>query len=164
MRRVRTSKSSGISRSSSRRRCSTPRSPPWSAASAIRSPMAISCSRSARCRLDKSSRFTDWSRRPLVRRADRLCPRRRHPSARRSIGSCMPGSKKPAGPPGWTTRWRTLTSPSTYEQHPENAWERLRNRRRKPRDLAVLMEVAAWREREAQTRDVPRSRVLKDDA
>ena len=58
---------------------------------------------------------------------------------------------------------KIFTSPATYEQHPENAWERLRNRIRKPRDLAVLMEVAAWREREAQTRDVPRSRVLKDD-
>ena len=56
-----------------------------------------------------------------------------------------------------------LTSPSTYEQHPENAWERFRHRARKPRDLAVLMEVAAWREREAQSKDVPRSRVLKDD-
>jgi ribonuclease D len=57
----------------------------------------------------------------------------------------------------------TLTSPATYEQHPENAWERLRHRARKPRDLAVLMELAAWREAEAQSRDVPRSRVLKDD-
>jgi ribonuclease D len=56
-----------------------------------------------------------------------------------------------------------LSSPATYEQHPENAWERFRNRVRKPRDLAVLMEVAAWREAEAQARDVPRSRVLKDD-
>jgi ribonuclease D len=59
---------------------------------------------------------------------------------------------------------KTLMSPATYEQHPDNAWERLRGRARKPRDLAILMEVAAWREREAQTRDVPRSRVLKDDA
>jgi len=56
-----------------------------------------------------------------------------------------------------------LTSPATYEQHPDDAWERLRHRARKPRDLAVLMEVAAWRETEAQSRDVPRSRVLKDD-
>jgi len=57
-----------------------------------------------------------------------------------------------------------LTSPATYEQHPENAWERFRTRARKPRDIAVLMDIAAWREHEAQTRDVPRSRVLKDDA
>ncbi len=57
-----------------------------------------------------------------------------------------------------------LTSPDTYRQEPERAWERFRNRVRKPRELAVLMEVAAWREREAQGRNVPRSRVLKDDA
>ena len=46
---------------------------------------------------------------------------------------------------------------------PENAWQRLKTRVRKPRELAVLIEVAAWREREAQSRDVPRSRVLKDE-
>jgi len=58
---------------------------------------------------------------------------------------------------------KTLNSPSTYEQHPERAWERYRTKARKPRDLAVLMELAAWRESEAQARDVPRARVLKDD-
>jgi ribonuclease D len=57
-----------------------------------------------------------------------------------------------------------LTSPKTYDFHPERAWERLKTRVRKPRELAVLIEVAAWREQEAQSRDVPRSRVLKDDA
>jgi ribonuclease D len=56
-----------------------------------------------------------------------------------------------------------LTSPDTYRMDPENAWQRLKTRVRKPKELAVLIEVAAWREREAQARDVPRSRVLKDE-
>jgi ribonuclease D len=57
-----------------------------------------------------------------------------------------------------------LTSPETYRMEPENAWKRLKTRVRKPKELAVLIEVAAWREQEAQSRDVPRSRVLKDEA
>ena len=59
---------------------------------------------------------------------------------------------------------KLLTSPDTYRFEPEHAWERLKTRVRKPKELAVLMEVAAWREREAQERNVPRGRVLKDDA
>jgi ribonuclease D len=58
---------------------------------------------------------------------------------------------------------RVLTSPDTYRMEPEHAWQRLQTRVRKPKELAVLIEIAAWREREAQTRDVPRGRVLKDD-
>jgi ribonuclease D len=57
-----------------------------------------------------------------------------------------------------------LTSPDTYRMDPDNAWQRLRARVRKPKELAVLIEVAAWREREAKARDVPRGRILKDDA
>jgi ribonuclease D len=56
-----------------------------------------------------------------------------------------------------------LTSPETYRMDPDNAWQRLKSRARKPKELAVLIEIAAWREREAQSRDVPRARVLKDD-
>jgi ribonuclease D len=59
---------------------------------------------------------------------------------------------------------KVLTSADTYRQEPQTAWKRLKARVQKPRELAVLMEVAAWREREAQARDVPRSRVIKDDA
>src|SRR6476619_3096631 len=55
------------------------------------------------------------------------------------------------------------SSPATYRFEPEHACERLKTRVRKPKELAVLIEVAAWREREAQERDVPRGRVLKDD-
>jgi ribonuclease D len=57
-----------------------------------------------------------------------------------------------------------LTSVDTYKMEPEDAWKRLKLRVRKPTELAILQELAAWREREAQSRDVPRGRVIKDDA
>jgi ribonuclease D len=57
-----------------------------------------------------------------------------------------------------------LADVETYRTHPEDAWQRLKLRVKKPRQLAVMQVLAAWREREAQSRDVPRSRVLKDDA
>jgi ribonuclease D len=57
-----------------------------------------------------------------------------------------------------------LTDPATYELHPEQAWRRLKMRIKTPKALAVLMELAAWREREAQAQDVPRARILKDEA
>src|SRR4029078_6947628 len=51
-----------------------------------------------------------------------------------------------------------------YELHPEQAWKWLKMRVKTPKSLAVLMELAAWREREGQTQDVPRSRILKEEA
>lgn len=57
-----------------------------------------------------------------------------------------------------------LTARETYDPHPEDAWKRLKMRLRKPQELAIVQAVAAWREREARERDVPRGRVLKDDA
>jgi ribonuclease D len=113
-------------------------------------------------RLDKSSRFTDWSRRPLLPAQAEYAIA--DVAYLRDIYRFLRAELEKTGRTGWLADEMTLlTSPSTYEQHPENAWERFRNRVRKPRDLAVLMEVAAWRETEAQTRDVPRARVLKDD-
>ena len=113
--------------------------------------------------VDKSSRFTDWSRRPLTEAqilyalADVTHLR----DIYRSLRDKLERSDRLA----WLDdEMRSLTTPATYEQDPASAWERHRHRVRKPRDLAVLMELAAWREREAQTKDVPRSRVLKDDA
>jgi ribonuclease D len=112
--------------------------------------------------LDKSSRFTDWSRRPLL--DAQVAYALADVTYLRDIYRALLARLETSGRTAWLAEeMRTLTSPATYEQHPDNAWERLRNRARKPRDLAVLMELAAWREREAQTRDVPRSRVLKDD-
>lgn len=117
----------------------------------------------AKVTLDKSSRFTDWSRRPLLPAQAEYAIA--DVTYLRNIYSFLCARLEETGRHGWLAdEMALLTSPSTYEQHPENAWERFRNRVRKPRDLAVLMEVAAWRETEAQARDVPRSRVLKDDA
>jgi ribonuclease D len=112
--------------------------------------------------LDKSSRFTDWSRRPLLpAQVDYAIA---DVTYLRDIYAFLRQKLEQSDRLAWLSdEMALLTSPSTYEQHPENAWERFRNRVRKPRDLAVLMEVAGWREAEAQSRDVPRSRVLKDD-
>jgi ribonuclease D len=112
--------------------------------------------------LDKSSRFTDWSRRPLLpAQVDYAIA---DVTYLRDIYAFLRRKLEQSGRLDWLQdEMALLTSPSTYEQHPEHAWERFRNRVRKPRDLAVLMEVARWREAEAQDRDVPRSRVLKDD-
>ncbi|MCI0599413.1 MAG: ribonuclease D [Beijerinckiaceae bacterium] len=112
--------------------------------------------------LDKSSRFTDWSRRPLLPAQAEYAIA--DVTYLRNIYAFLRAKLDETGRQGWLAdEMALLTSPSTYEQHPENAWERFRNRVRKPRDLAVLMEAAAWREAEAQARDVPRARVLKDD-
>jgi ribonuclease D len=112
--------------------------------------------------LDKSSRFTDWSRRPLLPAQVEYAIA--DVTYLRDIYAFLCRKLDQTDRRAWLQdEMALLTSPSTYEQHPDNAWERFRNRVRKPRELGVLMEVAAWREAEAQTRDVPRSRVLKDD-
>jgi ribonuclease D len=112
--------------------------------------------------VDKSSRFTDWARRPLApAQVDYAIADVTH---LRDIYRALNAKLETSGRLSWLEdEMKVLTSPTTYEQHPERAWERFKNRVRKPRDLAVLIELAAWRENEAQTRDVPRARVLKDD-
>ena len=113
--------------------------------------------------LDKSSRFTDWARRPLSEA--QVTYAIADVTYLRDIYRALTAQLARTGRLSWLgDEMRTLTSPATYEQHPENAWERFRSRMRKPRDLAVLIELAKWREEEAQSRDVPRSRILKDDA
>jgi ribonuclease D len=115
-----------------------------------------------RVTLDKSSRFTDWSRRPLSDAQVEYAIA--DVTWLRDIYLFLKSKLEKSARIEWLAdEMTTLTSISTYEQKPENAWERVKGRARKPRDLAVLMEIAAWREHEAQTRDVPRSRVLKDD-
>jgi len=115
-----------------------------------------------RVAVDKSSRFTDWSRRPLS--DAQIAYALADVTHLRDVYRALLAKLEKTGRIDWLAdEMQGLTSPATYEQHPENAWERFRHRARKPRDLAVLMEIAAWREREAQSKDVPRSRILKDD-
>ncbi len=117
----------------------------------------------AGARIDKSARFTDWAARPLSERqvtyalADVTHLRKVYEGlAKRLVTS---------GRAQWLQQeMGTLLEPGTYRLDPEESWRRLKPRGgSKPRLLAVLREVAAWREREAQRRDVPRNRIIRDD-
>ena len=117
----------------------------------------------ANARIDKSSRFTDWSRRPLTEA--QLSYALSDVTHLISVYEALRAQLAASGRQAWLDEeMAVLTSPETYKADPDNAWKRLVGRLRKAREVAVLMEVAAWREREAQTRDVPRGRILKDDA
>ena len=112
--------------------------------------------------LDKSHRFTDWTRRPLS--DAQLAYAISDVTHLRDVYLALVDDLKERGRANWVEdEMSVLTSPDTYRMEPENAWQRLKTRVRKPKELAVLIEVAAWREREAQSRDVPRARVLKDE-
>jgi ribonuclease D len=112
--------------------------------------------------LDKSHRFTDWTRRPLS--DPQLAYAISDVTHLRDVYLALVDDLGRRGRVDWVQEeMGVLTSADTYRMDPENAWQRLKTRVRKPKELAVLIEVAAWREREAQSRDVPRSRVLKDD-
>lgn len=116
----------------------------------------------ANVRIDKSARFTDWAQRPLSDRqiayalADVTHLRRIY----LSLAQRLTATNRAA----WLQEeMATLLDPATYRMEPAEAWRRFKPRTAKPRMLAVLKEVAAWREREAQRRDVPRNRVIRDE-
>jgi ribonuclease D len=113
--------------------------------------------------LDKSSRFTDWSRRPLSeKQLDYALADVTH---LRDVYLRLKQTLEKTGRTPWLQEeMEVLTSPGTYDAKPENAWQRLKLRVKGRKSLAVLIELAAWRERLAQSLDVPRGRVLRDDA
>jgi len=112
--------------------------------------------------LDKSSRFTDWARRPLT--PAQISYAISDVTHLRDVYRALAADLTERGRANWVDEeMEILTSPDTYRSDPETAWERLKSRVRKPKELAILIELAAWREREAQLRDVPRGRVLKDE-
>jgi ribonuclease D len=117
----------------------------------------------AGARIDKSARFTDWSARPLTERqatyalADVTHLRKVYAGLAKRLTS--------SGRAHWLQEeMATLLEPGTYRLDPNEAWRRLKPRSgSKARLLAILREVAAWREREAQRRDIPRNRVIRDE-
>ena len=112
--------------------------------------------------LDKSHRFTDWTRRPLS--DAQVAYALSDVTHLRDVYLKLASDLEKRERSNWVeAEMDVLTSPETYRADPERAWERLKSRVRKPKELAVLIEIAAWREREAQNRDVPRGRVIKDE-
>ncbi|HLF58459.1 MAG TPA: ribonuclease D [Alphaproteobacteria bacterium] len=116
----------------------------------------------AKTQIDKSSRFTDWAHRPLSRRQiDYALSDVVH---LRTVYEELARRLEKNGRVSWLVEeMAVLTDPETYRMDPREAWRRLKTRSHSRRHLAVLREVAAWRETEAQARDVPRNRVLRDE-
>jgi ribonuclease D len=120
-------------------------------------------SKLAKASIDKSSRFTDWSARPLTEKQIKY--------ALSDVIHLRPAYEKLNARLERTERssWlaaemETLADPGTYQVEPRDAWKRLKIRSPRPRFLAVLQEVAAWREETAKRRDQPRNRVVRDEA
>ena len=112
--------------------------------------------------IDKSSRFTDWARRPLGDR--QLTYALSDVTHLRLVFEALEERLRANGREPWLADEMTvLTDPATYVVAPEDAWRRLKLRNPKPRTLAVLRELAALRENEARRRDLPRNRVLRDE-
>lgn len=112
--------------------------------------------------VDKGARFTDWSRRPLDKRQlDYAISDVTHLA---EVFPKMLERLKKNGRGGWLDEeMHRLHDPATYANDPETAWRKLRLPNRKPDTLGRLKALAAWREREARSKDIPRGRIVKDD-
>jgi ribonuclease D len=115
-----------------------------------------------RIEIDKGSRFTDWSRRPLsdaqlkYALADVVHLAELYPKLRARL-------EREGRLPWVAEEMAGLVNPALYDSEPSNAWKRLKPRKFTARYLAAFKAVAAWRERTAQERDQPRGRILKDE-
>jgi ribonuclease D len=117
----------------------------------------------AHVEIDKSARFTDWSRRPLSKR--QLEYALADVTHLRVVYEALKKQLEKTGRAEWVEEEiAALRDPALYTLDPVNAWKRLKPRTSNKRFLAMLASIAAWREREAQSRDQPRNRILKDEA
>jgi len=118
--------------------------------------------RLAKAKIDKSSRFTDWSRRPLSER--QITYALSDVTHLRVVYEKLQRQLEKSDRFSWIAEeMAVLNEPATYRADPELAWRRLKPRGASPRLLGVLKEVAAWRERTAQRIDIPRQRLLRDE-
>jgi ribonuclease D len=116
-----------------------------------------------KCNIDKGARFTDWSKRPL--REVQVVYALGDVTHLRGVYLKLRKQLDDTGRASWVDEeMAELTDRGNYEFHPENAWKRLKMRVKTRKALAIMMELAKWREKVAQQQDVPRGRVLKDDA
>lgn len=116
----------------------------------------------ARARIDKSMRFTDWALRPLTEKQIQYALG--DVTHLRLAYEKLVKKLEKNGRIEWLAEeMAELTTPDTYRVQPENAWKRLKPRSSSPKFLGVLKELAAWREREAQERDIPRQRIIRDE-
>ena len=117
----------------------------------------------AKVEIDKSARYSDWSHRPLSKR--QLEYALADVTHLRTIYETMTRTLARTGRAVWVEEEiAALSDPALYKLDPKDSWKRLKPRTSNKRFLAMLATLAEWREREAQTRDIPRGRVLKDEA
>ena len=113
--------------------------------------------------LDKSSRFTDWAKRPLSEK--QLNYAIGDVTHLRDIYKRLKTDLEKSGRSSWLDEeMKLLTSQETYDIQPVDAWKRMKMRVKSRKALGILMELAEWREKLAQSANIPRGRVLKDDA
>lgn len=116
-----------------------------------------------KAKIDKGSRFTDWARRPLT--GAQLSYALSDVTHLRDAYPILQKQLEDRSRVHWVeAEMEALDDPDLYYVKPENAWKRLKLRGVRPKELGVVISLAEWREREAQDKDTPRSRILKDEA
>ena len=114
-------------------------------------------------KIDKGSRFTDWARRPLT--DAQLSYAMSDVTHLRDAYVLLKERLEKEDRMNWVEEETSaLLDPDLYFIKPEDAWKRMKMRGVRPNDLGPMMKLTEWRENEAQTRDVPRGRILKDEA
>ena len=112
--------------------------------------------------IDKSSRFTDWSYRPLSKQ--QLSYALSDVTHLRTVFEALSSQLEKSGRIKWLEEeFKTVLNPETYNTPLDKSWKRLKVKTGKPRFLILIKELCAFREREAQNRNVPRNRVIRDD-